>query len=84
MALTIHTAEALSTLPFLTSVDDVKKQVDALRPLPKETEDRVLQKLRLDWNYHSNAIEGNQLSYGETVAFIMEGVTAKGKTLISK
>lgn len=81
MALTIYTPEALSKLPFLEQVDVLKKQVDSLRPLPKEIEDRVLQKLRLEWNYHSNAIEGNQLSYGETVAFIMEGITAKGKTL---
>jgi Fic family protein len=81
MALTIYTAEALSKLPFLEQVDVLKKQVDTLRPLPREIEDRVLQKLRLEWNYHSNAIEGNQLSYGETVAFIMEGITAKGKTL---
>ncbi len=81
MSLTIYTAEALSKLQFLISIDDLKTSVDALRPLPKETEERVLQKLRLEWNYHSNAIEGNQLSYGETVAFIMEGITAKGKTL---
>jgi Fic family protein len=40
-----------------------------------------MQKLRLDWNYNSNAIEGNKLSYGETVAFLMEGITAKGKPL---
>ncbi len=81
MSLTIYTAEALSKLPFLTTVDDLKTAVDNLRPLPKDIEDRVVQKLRLDWNYHSNAIEGNQLSYGETVAFIVEGITAKGKTL---
>lgn len=38
-----------------------------------------MQKFRLDWNYHSNAIEGNSLTYGETIAFLMEGLTAKGK-----
>lgn len=38
-----------------------------------------MQKFRLDWNYHSNAIEGNSLNYGETVAFLMHGITAKGK-----
>jgi Fic family protein len=52
-----------------------------LRPLSREVEERVLQKFRLDWNYHSNAIEGNPYTYGETVAFLMEGITAKGKTL---
>ncbi|MBS1917743.1 MAG: Fic family protein [Bacteroidetes bacterium] len=35
----------------------------------------------MDWNYHSNAIEGNKLTYGETVAFLLEGTTAKAKPL---
>lgn len=42
---------------------------------------RAFQKLKLNWNYHSNAIEGNKLTYGETVALLMHGVTAKGKSL---
>jgi Fic family protein len=62
-------------------IDELKKQIDAMRPLPEDVEGRVMQKLRLDWNYHSNAIEGNRLTYGETVAFLMEGITAKGKPL---
>lgn len=72
---------ALSELDFVSELDQIKAEIDAHRPLPKETEDRIMQKLRLDWNYHSNAIEGNQLDYGETVAFLMHGITAKGKTL---
>lgn len=79
MALTIHTAEELSKLPFLNTISLLKKEADSFKPLSKETDDRILQKFRLDWNYHSNAIEGNKLTYGETVAFIMEGLTAKGK-----
>lgn len=81
MALSVHTAIELSKLSFVEEINLLKKEIDTLRPLSKETEQKILQKFRLDWNYHSNAIEGNQLTYGETVAFIMEGVTAKGKTL---
>jgi Fic family protein len=66
---------------LLQEVDVLKKQIDDMRPLPEDIEGRVMQKLRLDWNYHSNAIEGNRLSYGETVALIMEGITAGGKPL---
>jgi len=66
---------------IIKDVEALKKQVDALRPLPADVEGKVMQKLRLDWNYHSNAIEGNRLNYGETVAFLMEGITAKGKPL---
>ena len=70
-----------SKAPILQEVDALKKQIDDVRPLPADVEGRVMQKLRLDWNYNSNAIEGNKLSYGETVAFLMEGITAKGKPL---
>ncbi|HLM00714.1 MAG TPA: Fic family protein [Pyrinomonadaceae bacterium] len=40
-----------------------------------------MQKFRLDWNYHSNNIEGNSLTYGETKALILFGITAQGKPL---
>ncbi len=40
-----------------------------------------MQKFRLWWTYHSNAIEGNSLTQGETEVFLMEGLTAKGKPL---
>ena len=70
-----------SKADILKDVDALKNQIDAMRPLPEDVEGRVMQKLRLDWNYHSNAIEGNRLNYGETVAFLMEGITAKGKPL---
>ncbi|PAW93780.1 hypothetical protein CKK33_09845 [Mucilaginibacter sp. MD40] len=71
----------LSKAPIFAELDALKKQIDDQRPLPPDVEGRVMQKLRLDWNYNSNAIEGNKLTYGETVAFLMEGITAKGKPL---
>jgi len=70
-----------SKADILKEIDALKKQIDDMRPLPEDVEGRVMQKLRLDWNYHSNAIEGNRLSYGETVALLMEGITADGKPL---
>ncbi|MEL1245172.1 Fic family protein [Flavobacterium sp. DGU11] len=60
---------------------ELKKQLDSLRPLEKEQEARIMQKFRLDWNYHSNNLEGNSLTYGETKALIMHGITAQGKPL---
>jgi len=59
----------------------LKAELDALRPIDKEQEDRIMQKFRLDWNYHSNHLEGNSLTYGETKALILFGVTAQGKPL---
>jgi len=68
-------------LPFLKEIENLKIELDELRPLSKEIENRVFQKLRLDWNYNTNAIEGNVFTFGETIALLMEGITAKGKPL---
>lgn len=65
----------------LAQIDRLRAELDALRPLEREVEERVLQKFRLWWTYHSNAIEGNKLTQGETEMFLMEGLTAKGKPL---
>lgn len=35
----------------------------------------------MDWNYHSNAIEGNSLNFGETKNLLLHGITAAGKPL---
>ncbi|MBX9808345.1 MAG: Fic family protein [Flavobacteriaceae bacterium] len=60
---------------------ELKNQLDNLRPIDKEKEAIILQKFRLDWNYHSNHLEGNSLTYGETKALILFGITAQGKPL---
>ena len=65
----------------LQKAENLKKQLDALRPLDKEAEAQIMQKFRLDWNYHSNNLEGNSLTYGETKALILFGITAQGKPL---
>ena len=64
---------------IITRVDQLRAEIDALRPIDAEQEARVMQMFRLDWNYHSNAIEGNTLTLGETRAFLLHGITAKGK-----
>jgi cell filamentation protein, protein adenylyltransferase len=65
----------------IARADELKSQLDALRPLAPDIEGRVLQKLRLWWNYNSNAIEGNKYTLGETESVLMHGLTAKGKPL---
>ncbi|MPR34716.1 Fic family protein [Salmonirosea aquatica] len=59
----------------------LKKELDSLRPLNREQEQRIMQKFRLDWNFHSNNLEGNTLTYGETKALLLFGITAQGKPL---
>lgn len=57
------------------------QNIEKLRPLSAEDEQRIMQKFRLDWNYHSNHLEGNQLTFGETKALILFNITAQGKPL---
>ncbi len=66
---------------LLARVDALRDEIDAMRPLSEEQVGRAMQRLRIEWTYHSNAIEGNSLTYGETRALLMEGVTAHGKPL---
>ena len=65
----------------LDAVDRLKRELDALCPLPPDTVERVAQKLRIDANYHSNAIEGNSLTLGETRSLIFYDRTARGKPM---
>lgn len=64
---------------LIQQIDTLRAEIESLRPIDREQEARVLQKFWLDWNYHSNAIEGNTLTYGETRAFLLHGLTAQGK-----
>src|SRR5712672_3142479 len=66
---------------LLSRVDELRLKIEKLRPITSEVEGRIFSKFRLDWNYHSNAIEGNKLTLGETKAFLLEGLTADGKPL---
>ena len=68
-------------MPLFADLDRLRANLDALRPLAPEQEARVLQKFRLEWNYNSNAIEGNSLTLGETRSLLLHGLTAAGKPL---
>ncbi|MDO7876614.1 Fic family protein [Hymenobacter sp. ASUV-10] len=68
-------------MSLFTTLDHLKADLDALRPLAPEQEQRVLQKFRLEWNYNSNAIEGNSLTLGETRSLLLHGLTAAGKPM---
>jgi Fic family protein len=58
-----------------------KKKLDAYRPMPSFTVQRLHQDLRLMLTYHSNAIEGNTLSLAETQMVLEYGVTVDGHPL---
>lgn len=62
-------------------LEDKKRQLDALRPLPPAAVQKLQEQFRLEMTYNSNAIEGNSLTLKETFLVINEGITVKGKPL---
>ena len=71
----------MSIVDILSEINILKQSLDELRPIDSVQEGRIMQKFRLDWNYHSNNLEGNSLDYGETKALILFGITSKAKPL---
>lgn len=65
----------------LEAILSAKAEWDSLQPLSPEHDRRLWQKLRLEWNYHSNHIEGNTLTYGETELLLIHGQTHGNHTL---
>jgi Fic family protein len=51
---------------LLKHIAELKKQFAPLQPLSIENQQRLNKKFRLEWNFNSNHIEGNTLTYGET------------------
>ncbi len=59
--------------PRFQNLNSQLAEWQSLQPLKREDNDRLWRKLRLDWNYHSNHIEGNTLTYGETEILLIHG-----------
>lgn len=51
---------------IIIEVEQLKRELEALRPLTHTAELRFRQKISLDWTFNSNAIEENRLTFGET------------------
>lgn len=62
-------------------IDELKKRLDAHRPLPPEAVKNLTAVYKVEWTHHSNAIEGNTLTLHETKLVLEEGLTIGGKTL---
>lgn len=73
---------ALSFQQILVEIDALFKKYQQKRPLSNDEKAAYFEKLRLDWTYHSNAIEGNSLTLGETAFYLREGLTSEGKPLV--
>jgi Fic family protein len=59
----------------LLKVEELRAAWASAQPLDPTSDKRLKQKFRLEWNYNSNHIEGNTLTYGETELLLIQGQT---------
>jgi Fic family protein len=63
----------------IEEAEAMKRQIEEMKPLQTDVWKTIQEKLRIDWTYDSNAIEGSTLTRGETMFFLQEGLTTEGK-----
>lgn len=66
---------------ILRQIDKLQNEINAFGKLDSEVLKRIHYKFRLDWNYHSNAMEGNSLTREETRSVMVNNITVEGKPL---
>jgi Fic family protein len=60
---------------LLQHIAQLQTQLEKLQPLSTENQQRLDKKFRLEWNYNSNHMEGNTLTYGETELLLIFDLT---------
>lgn len=65
--------------PLLQEIDLLRKKIDEKKPLDLELWSAIQAKLRIEWTFDTNALEGSTLTYGETLFFLNEGLTVEGR-----
>ncbi len=66
---------------LLTRIDKLQARIIAAGPLSAEAKRRLDYRFRLDWNYHSNVMEGSSLTKLETRTIMLGNVTVDGKPI---
>lgn len=67
--------------PFFDLLNAKQSQLDELKKADSDLWKTILFKLKVDWTYNSNSIEGSTFTKGDTIFFLNEGLTVKGKPL---
>ena len=65
----------------LDIIDQLVAEFNALQPMTTENKRRLDKKFRLEFNYNSNHLEGNTLTYGETQLLLLFDDTKGNHTL---
>jgi Fic family protein len=64
----------MSIAEKLELIDSLKSKIDQLKPR-KEWDDAFFRKVKIDFTYQSNKLEGNTLTYGQTIKLLRDFVT---------
>lgn len=57
----------------MKKIEDVMNEWNALQPLSDRDREMLSRRFTIDFNYNSNHIEGNTLTYGQTEILLMFG-----------
>jgi Fic family protein len=79
MAQFYHVEEISSLKQLIEEIDVIQAKINSLKPLQGAIWATIQEKLRIEWTYDSNALEGSTLTRGETYFFLREGLTVEGK-----
>jgi Fic family protein len=71
--------ETPSLTQLIDEIDSIQAEINAQKPLQETIWTTIQEKLRIEWTYDSNALEGSTLTKGETYFFLREGLTVEGK-----
>lgn len=64
---------------LLSQASSLNEQITANKNKDISLWQAITKKLKVNWTYHSNSLEGSALSFGETLFFLNEGLTVEGK-----
>jgi Fic family protein len=65
----------------LLQVNDLQNKINGHGKLPDDILKKINYKLRLEWNYTSNSMEGNLLTKSETRSVMIGNITVSGKPI---
>lgn len=60
-------------------IDSIRIKISEKKPFETSLWQTIQEKLKIEWTYDTNALEGSTLTKGETYFFLREGLTVEGK-----
>lgn len=71
----------MSYLEHRNTIDLLQEKISSFGILSSEIKKKITYRFRLDWNYYSNALEGNTLTKEETRSVMVGNITVSGKPI---